>query len=452
VRSYLVKQAKPRAFRMESRGVEGIETRMVGRDAELLTLQNIFRDAMEDNETRVVSVVGEAGVGKSRLLYEFEKWVELLPEEIWYFRGWATAGMQTVPYATIRRMFAHRFEILESDSAAVVRQKLHARMSAALNPNQVDLVGHLIGYDLPANQALQNALESESFRERALACLVYYLQTKSSEPTVIFLEDMHWADDSSLDFIDHLAVALPEAHLLVVCLMRPEFFERRPGWGEGRKAHISLELKALSRRESRELVSEILQKVNDIPSQLRDLVVEGSEGNPFYVEELIKMLINDGVIQSGHGYWQVELERLANVSVPSTLTGVIQARLDRLPDKERALLQRASVVGRLFWDAAVAELSMDAVEGFERGEIITLLEDVRERELVFRREHSTFAETEEYIFKHALLRDVTYETVLLSLRRIYHKQVAIWLEVVAGDRLGEYLGLIASHYELAACW
>ena len=404
---------------------------------------------MEDSETRIVTVVGEAGVGKSRLLYEFEKWIELLPEEIWYFKGWATVGMQAAPYSAIRRMFADRFEILESDSAAVVMDKFRAGMAVALDPDQADLAGHLIGFDLPASQALQNALESESFRDQALASLVDYLQAVASEPTVIFLEDMHLADDSSLDLVDHLAAALPEARLLVVCLTRPALFERRPGWGEGRDAHICLELKALSRRESRALVAEILQKVEEIPVDLRDLVVEGAEGNPFYVEELIKMLIDDGVIRGGEGRWQVELDRLAEAHVPPTLTGVIQARLDSLPGEERALLQRASVVGRMFWDKAVAELAADEAVDFDKDELASLLDTVRERELIFRRERSTFADTEEYIFNHALLRDVTYETVLLKLRKVYHRQVAQWLESTAGERISEYLSLIARHYELA---
>jgi tetratricopeptide (TPR) repeat protein len=179
--------------------------------------------------------------------------------------------------------------------------------------------------------------------------------------------------------------------------------------------------------------------------------VDGAEGNPFYVEELIKMLIEDGVIERGEERWHAELERLADVRVPPTLTGVLQARLDSLSRGERMLLQRASVVGRLFWDAAVAEL--EAGDGdrsdLDRDEIAPLLDAVRGRELVFRRERSAFEATEEYIFKHALLRDVTYETVLLKLRRVYHAQVAAWLEAAAGERLGEYLSLIAWHYERA---
>lgn len=449
VQTYIVQQAKRRAFHMETRGVEGVETRMVGRDAELLILQNIYHDVMEDSETRVVTIVGEAGVGKSRLLYEFENWIQLLPEEIWFFKGWATEGLQTSSYGAIRSMFALRFEILESDTPATVRDKFRTGMATAIETDQADLAAHLIGFDLPASQALRTALENESFREHALACIVDYFQQVAHEPALIILEDMHWTDDRSLDLVDRLTRALPKAHLLVICLARPALFERRPSWGEGQDAHICLELKALSRRQSRALVTEILQKVDEIPEKLRDLVVEGAEGNPFYIEELIKMLIDDGVIREQEGSWQVALDQLAETSVPSTLAGVIQARLDSLPADERTILQRASVIGRQFWDAAVAELSADEIESLDKKDLYPLLDAVRGRELVYRREHSTFADTDEFIFNHALLRDVTYETVLLKLRRVYHRQVAGWLEAAAGERLGEYLGLIAGHYELA---
>jgi ABC-type oligopeptide transport system substrate-binding subunit/class 3 adenylate cyclase len=449
VHTYLVQQAKPRAFRMLTRGVEGIETRMIGRDAELLMLQNMFRDAIEDAEVHIVTVVGDAGVGKSRLLYEFEKWIVLLPEEIWYFKGRATPEAEAMPYTLIRRMLAHRFDILESDSAVEVREKFRAGMSATLNSDQADLVGQLIGLDFSASQAVQAQLGSESFGELATAHLAKYLRTMASEPTVIFLEDIHWADDSSLDLLDHLVTVVPDTRLLVVCLARPSLYERRPGWGEGQEIHTQINLKPLSRRASRALVGEILQRARDVPTDLRDLIVEGAEGNPFYVEELIKMLIEDGVIVPGEEHWWIELDRLAEIHVPPTLAGVLQARLDSLPPEEKMLLQRAAVVGRLFWDAAVVELRAKEGSGLDEEEIASLLETVRERELIFRREHSAFTGAEEYIFKHALLRDVTYETVLLGLRRVYHKQVARWLEVAAEKRIGEYLGLIAGHYELA---
>jgi class 3 adenylate cyclase/tetratricopeptide (TPR) repeat protein len=449
VRTYVVQRAKPRAFRMATRGVEGIETRMVGRDAELLTLQNTFRDATEDAETRVVTVVGEAGVGKSRLLYEFENWLELLPERVTYFKGWPTPEMQAIPCGAMRDMFAARFEIRESDGAAAVLDKFRAGMEGLLPPERADLAGHLLGFDLSASQAVQNLLGSPSFRDLATAYLVQYVRAVAAQPAVMLLEDVHWADDSSLDLLDRLATAIPEARLLVVCLARPELFERRPQWGEGRSAFSRLELRPLSRRSSRALVAEILQRVEQVPDELRDLVVEGAEGNPFYVEELIKMLLEDGVIQRGEERWQVALERLADVRVPPTLTGVLQARLDSLPRDERTVLQRASVVGRVFWDGTVAALEAGDEERIGREELGPLLDSARGRELVFRRERSAFEDAEEYLFKHAVLRDVTYETVLLKLRRVYHAQVAAWLEAHAGKRLAEYLSLIAGHHERA---
>jgi ABC-type oligopeptide transport system substrate-binding subunit/class 3 adenylate cyclase len=450
VQTYLVQRAKPRAFHMSTRGVAGIETRMVGRDAELLMLQNMFRDATEDGEAQVVTIVGEAGVGKSRLLYEFEKWIELLPEQVWRFDARATPETEARPYGLIRRMFANRFEILNSDSAAEVQDKFRTAMAAALNPDQADLVGQLLGLDFSASPAVQAQLGSESFVELATAHLTEYMRAIASEPTVILLEDIHSADDSSLDLLDCLAAAVHDRRLLVVCLARPPLFERRPNWGEGRETHTQINLKPLSRRASRILVGEILQKAGDVPHELRDLIVEGAEGNPFYVEELIKMLIEDGVIVVGEDHWLVEPERLARVHVPPTLTGVLQARLDSLPPEEKMLLQRAAVVGRLFWDTAVADLKANEESRLSEEDITALLEAVRDRELVFRRERSAFAGAEEYIFQHSLLRDVTYETVLLDVRRVYHGQVARWLEAAAGKRISEYLGLIAGHYELAA--
>jgi oligopeptide transport system substrate-binding protein len=194
------------------------------------------------------------------------------------------------------------------------------------------------------------------------------------------------------------------------------------------------------------LVGEILQKVADPPQELRELVVDGSEGNPFYVEELIKMLIEDGVIARGEDRWGVSLERLADVRVPSSLTAVLQARLDSLPAEERGLLQRASVVGRQFWDQVVGELAADAIA---KDEVVPLLGSLRAREMVYRRERSAFVGAQEYTFKHSVLRDVAYETVLLKVRQRYHGQVAAWLESHAGQRLAEYYGVIAAHYELA---
>src|SRR5262249_40265664 len=164
----------------------------------------------------------------------------------------------------------------------------------------------------------------------------------------------------------------------------------------------------LTKRQSRVLVDAILQRVDEVPADLRELIVQGAEGNPFYVEELIKMLIDDGVIVVTGERWQVTLGRLAEVRVPPTLTGVLQARLDSLPAEERALLQRAAVVGRIFWDNTVAQLRPEPEHAMQQPppDVQHGLAALQGRELVYEREQSSFADSAEYIFKHALLRDV----------------------------------------------
>jgi predicted ATPase/class 3 adenylate cyclase len=454
LQTYLVQRAKPRAFRLEARGVEGIETRTIGREAELQILQNAYFDATEGSETRVAIITGDAGVGKSRLLYEFLSWAELRPERFWLFKGRARAETQGVPYAVLRDLFSNRFEILESDSAAMALFKFRAGMGGFLDADRADLVGHWAGFDFSSSQAVSNLASSSSFGQLATAYLLNYLRAMAADrPMVIVLEDLHWADDSTLDVIDHIVTEIPAARLLLLCLARPALFERRPNWGQGREAYKHLILSPLSKRQSRALVTEILQRVETIPDDLCDLIVDGAEGNPFYVEELIKMLIEEGVIVPGEEPWRVELPRLKGLHVPPTLTGVLQARLDSLPREAREVLQRASVVGRIFWDGAVAALGASEETAPAPADtpagVAPMLHTVCERELVFRREHSSFAGTEEYIFKHVILHDVTYETVLLKVRRSYHKQVAQWLEANAGERVGEYAGLIAEHYERA---
>lgn len=447
VHCYLVKRARPRAWRMGNRGVEGIATRMVGREVELLLLQQSYHDAAETSETHVVTVVGEPGVGKSRLLDEFAAWLELHGGPLVYLRGRGMPESRSSAYSLWRDMFAYQFAILESDSTAAVMAKFRSGMGECLEPEQADWVGHLLGFDFGASPHVTGVLEGKSVSQVATASLVSYLRNLASKRTVVVLfEDLHWADESSLDLLAQVVQRLPRAALLAVGTTRPELLERRSSWGEGLEQYSRVELKPLTRRGSRALVQEILQKATSVPDELQQLIVEGAEGNPFYAEELVKMLIEDGAIVPGADEWQIKLDRLAQVRVPPTLTAVLQARLDALPREEKEVLQRASVVGREFWGSLVGELAADAVAAEK---VSGVLSSLRGRELVYRREGSAFAGTEEYLFKHAILRDVTYETVLLKLRKRYHNQVATWLEQHAGERVDEYLALIAGHFELA---
>ncbi|HET9224315.1 MAG TPA: adenylate/guanylate cyclase domain-containing protein, partial [Roseiflexaceae bacterium] len=455
IQTYVVRAIKPRAFRLETRGVEGVETRTIGREFEQRQLQQALF-AASDGEAQLVSIVAEAGVGKSRLLYEFNNWLELLDIRTLLFKGRATQEMINLPYALIRDVLAFRFEIHESDSSAVARAKLERGMIEFLGADgaeKVHFIGHLIGFDFAHSPYLQGILaDGRQIRDRAFHYLTqFFIAITSLNPMVLLLEDIHWADNASLDLVEHILQEQPTMQLLIVGLTRPTLFERRSDWGDGPVPHTRLDLHPLSEQNSRQLVGEILHKARVIPRALEDLIVSRVGGNPFYIEELIKMLIEDDVIITGEDEWHIELDRLETARVPATLTGVLQARLDGLPAPEREELQHAAVVGRVFWSNVVERMHNPDVASTKTpdatGQRLGMLKG---KELIFERPQPSFAGTHEYIFKHAILHDVTYESVLKRLRRAYHAQVAQSLIELSGERASEYAGRIGEHYERAA--
>jgi predicted ATPase/class 3 adenylate cyclase len=460
---YLVQGARPRAFRFGSRGVEGVATRLVGREAELALLQQALTVVRVLGESQVITMSGEAGVGKSRLLDEFEQRLAVMPEPVWLFKARAGQEWSRLPYSLIRDLFATRCGIQEGDRAVQARAKLEQEMVRVLGPSGVEqahFIGHLIGLDFSNSPHLSGILEdARQVRDRAFHAVQSFFGALAApgeaggRPVVLFLEDIHWADEGSLDLIDVLTQNNRSLPLLIVALARPTLFEQRPAWGTGQSWHQHVALVPLSQEASQQLVTEILQKVAQVPPALAQLIVNGAEGNPFYMEELVKMLIEDGVIlvPNGSGPWGVRLERLAEVKVPATLTGILQARLDALSATERETLQRASVVGRIFWESAVARLHETTNQEARHHPDRTheALGALRSRELIYEQQASAFGEWQEYSFKHTILRDVTYESVLVRLRRVYHAQVAEWLIERSAERADEYAGLIAEHFERA---
>src|SRR5690606_38292163 len=257
---------------------------------------------------------------------------------------------------------------------------------------------------------------------------------------------LHWADDSSLDALESLALGLVGRPVLLVGAARPALYERRSDWMAGRTSHHRIDLALPDEAAGGRLVGEILQRMPAVPDALRDLIVATAEGNPFYAEELIKMLIDERVILTGEDAWRLEMDRLSAIHVPPTLTGVLLARLESLPPDERQTLQRASVIGRLFWDSAGEYIA--AAGGPQRaGDPVWSAQ--RRRELIYQRQETGFDGTREFGFSHALLRDVTYESGLRRLRRDYHRRAAAWLIRAGGSRVDEYADLIAGHYAQA---
>ena len=454
VKVYVAKAVRPRAFRVGTRGVEGIETRTIGREKELARIQTAFENATREKQTYLVSIVAEAGTGKSRLLYEFANWLEEDPQPEMVYKGRASLEISHVPYALIRDLLASAFKIQDSDNSATARQKLEQGMAEYMSAEEAikcaHFIGHLIGFDFSTSPHLQGILgDARQIRDLAFHYMGQYIaQALKGQSGVIFLEDIHWSDSDSLDLIEYLMQAQRDLPLLVVALTRPSFFEERPEWGQEPLRHLRVDLLPLSEQDCRQLVTEILRKVPEIPDALTELIVRRAEGSPFYVEELIKVLIEGDVILTQGDIWTVRQDRLARLKVPATLTGLLQARLDSLSANDREILQQASVVGRVFWTNVVEQMH-NPDQKVQVGFINESLGSLRKKELIFNHEESAFAETPEYIFKHAILHDVAYESVLLRLRRVYHVQAAEGLIWLSGERVNEFAGRIGEHYEKA---
>jgi class 3 adenylate cyclase/tetratricopeptide (TPR) repeat protein len=458
IKTFLVDGMKPHAHRSRSRGVEGVETPLVGRESEMSKLQETTRFVVQENLGQFITIVGDAGVGKTRLLEEFEKWLIAPPGNFYILKGRAELDTAKLPYSLLRNLFISQFGILDDDPASVVREKVTNSFKTVLGEDQeyqmqAHFVGQLMGYDFHESPYLHGVLDTpQQIRDRAIVYLVNYLTSCVSDiPLVLFLDDIHWADDSSLDILTRIFDSTAEQAVLIVALSRPSIYARRPSWGDGDLYH-RLDLEPLSTKDSEFLLELVLDKLVEIPSKLRSLIIGNAEGNPFYLEELVRMLFEEGVIDAGDPQWEVKLDRLPELTVPATLTGVIQARLDRLTASQRGVVQRASVVGKVFWDEALVYIGRHLAEENDASmaELSSLeinLTSLQDRELVFQRIGSAFLDAAEYMFKHAILQEVTYESVLKSTRRSYHGLVADWLITRSGDRVGEFTGLIAGHLE-----
>ena len=452
VETYRVIEAKARSFRIDHRGIEGVETQLIGREAELRHLQKAYLYALEDAETQVVTITAEAGIGKSRLLNEFSKWGDLREEIYRIFRGRATAGMIERPYAFIRDIVSFRFEILNSDEVDVVRQKLEAGVEDLLQKPDVEsahMIGQLCGFDLSDSPHIKGVLSDPQqlvHRAHQLFIRLVIRLARDIQPVVFELDDIHYADEDSLDLLNEMFLADEALPLLVICATRPNLFQRRPEWGSGQTFHTRLDLKPLDKRDSRDLVYEILQKVDSVPKGFRDLLIERAEGNPYFLEELIKMLIDDHVIiTESNDRWDIEESRLEALQVPTTLNGLLEARLDTLLAPEKLTLQRAAVVGRIFYDSTLK--TIDDADDYHIHDLEDILDKLVENDFIYRRETSAFAGSTEYIFASNLLRDAISKALLERQVKIYNLAAGEWLVASAGERANEYLPLIAQYYE-----
>ena len=448
--SYLVLRAKPRAFRTTTRGIEGVATLMVGRDAELACLQSAFERLFARPQLEVLLVVADAGVGKSRLLYEFTDWAEMRPEVFFSFHGRADPRTQSQPFGLLRDVLAWRLQMSDTDTVEIAKAKIEQGIAPLfvdddgpeLAQAHAHLLGHLIGLDFSDSPHLRGILDDpKQIRTRAFhaaAKAFRHFSAKGEHPIVLQLDDLHWSDDGSLEFLKHLMHVNHDVPMLIVCLTRPALFERRPDLREQLRAVQRIDLHPLDQAVSGKLAEELLKRLPTVPDPLRDLLVGRADGNPFYMEELVKMLIDRGALRAGAETWSFDPDRLLGDAVPPTLVGILQARLDGLPPSERLALQEASVVGMVFWEEALAALDAEAPQA---------LPALVRRELALPHIDASMDGVQEYGFKHQILQEVTYDTVLKRARRSLHARAAEWFAGLTGVRAAGLLGSAAWHYE-----
>jgi class 3 adenylate cyclase/tetratricopeptide (TPR) repeat protein len=381
----------------------------VGRDAELELLENTFARAIRDQRAHLFTIYGEPGVGKSRLAREFLAGVEGAT----ILAGRCLPYGEGITYWPLAEMVKVAAGISDNDPVQEAVEKLRAQCGD-------DAVADLLGL---AAGVLDLVEGERSGQEIAWAAREWATELADAQPLVLVFEDIHWAEEPLLELVEHLAERVREAPLLILCLARPELLDVRPGWGGGRLRATSIEVERLAPSESEELVEALLEDV-ELPEPVRRALLDKTEGNPLFVEETIRMLVEQPPDES-------VAER-----IPDTIQALIAARIDRLPRDGKAVLQRASVIGRVFWGGAIARLSPD-VEDVE-----AVLESLVLRDFLVRESRSTISGEEAYRFKHVLIRDVAYAGLSKGARADFHEGFAVWL----AERGAEELIEIRAHH------
>jgi len=401
---------------MRPRGVGGLRRAFVGRDEEMKVLERAYEEVEDRCEPQLVTILGDAGVGKTRIVREF--WERLggrSPETV-RRTGRCLSYGQGITYWPLAEVLKEHLGIFESDPPTVVLERLGSR----------EMLGLTLGLDVA------HGLHPLAARDRFQDAWVEFLEEIVAErPTVVLIEDIHWGEEQLLALLERL-VRDTRGPLLLIATARPELLEQRPGWGARLRA-TTLELEALSSEDAVRMLDELLG--GTLPAGLREVVVQRAEGNPFFVEELLGTLIDRQLLEPQNGSWRLA-ELPSDFAVPDTVQAVVAARVDLLEPAEKQALQAASVIGRIFWAGPVYELVQMAEPD---------LRVLEERDFIRRRPGSSIAGDREYAIKHALTREVAYASLPRSRRARLHAAFARWLERT-GEGRDEDAPLLAHHY------
>jgi class 3 adenylate cyclase/tetratricopeptide (TPR) repeat protein len=400
---------------LRPRGVSGLRRVFVGRDAELGQLHQLYAEVAHNGEPQLATIIGDAGVGKSRLVRELWGWLAAQHPKPLLRTGRCLSYGRGITYWPLAEMLREHFGATEGEPADAIVDRLGER----------PFLGLTLGLDVA------EGLHPLAARERLHDAWVdFAAELVRDRPAVILLEDIHWAEDDLCDLLETL-VRQVKGPLLLLATARPELFERRPGWG--RPGGVQVLLEALPPTDAGRMLDELLG--SKLPSSVRSVVIDRAEGNPFFVEELLATLIDRGLLRRENGGWLCD-ELPEGFNVPDTVQAVLAARVDLLPEAEKAALQAAAVIGRVFWTGPVYEL----VEGLSPD-----FDLLAERDFIRRQPRSTMAEEREYMIKHALTREVAYSSLPKAKRAQLHAAFAGWAERT-GEGSDEYASLLAHHF------
>jgi class 3 adenylate cyclase/predicted ATPase len=428
------------------RGIEGLESPLVGREAEFAALRGAL-ERLSNHTGGIVTVVGEAGIGKSRLVAELHK--QSPPRVRWVEGRCLSYGtsLAYLPWLGLLRSLAGA----GADAApAAVGEALRTFVRSAC-AQQFDAVYPYLAQmmSLPLEEEHRQALArlgGQELRARTFAAVeAVVAATAEQQPLALVLEDLHWSDATSLALLEHLLPTVERVPLLLLALFRPDrehgSWRLRQAAAEQRaERHTDLLLDPLTAGDSQRLVDNLL-RAGGLPGELTGRILARAEGNPFYVEEILRTLLDEGILvpDPEAGGWRVTREVEA-IAIPDTLQGVLLARIDRLQEEAKRLLQMASVIGRIFLYRLLQAMAA------EERRLDSHLERLQREEMI--RERARLPELE-YIFKHELTREAAYHGLLRKQRRLFHRQVAEALEQLFPEREEEQLGLLAYHWEAA---
>jgi class 3 adenylate cyclase/tetratricopeptide (TPR) repeat protein len=442
----------PRAVPGKVRGLEGLASPLVGRAAEFKLVNDKLEEVRKGSGAFVV-VIGEAGLGKSRLLAEVSESAKSGPQVAW-LDGRALSYEQAVTYYPWRQVIRGAIGAKEGEAPEAVREKLHSDPACGAMPEgDPRYLEVILSVESDATRKAVAALEGDALVEHIAAATRGYLRARANLiPTVIVLDDLHWADTASLDLLLSVAGLVEDLPLLITCLLRPD--KDAPSWSaiekvrsQVRARYTEILLEPLGAAHSKELLGNLLY-IEDLPESVRTLILNKAEGNPFFVEEVIRTLIDSEYIVQENSHWRATRE-IVNVTIPDTLSGVLSARIDRLPQNTKHVAQTAAVLGRIFAHRALMATCAAAPPPEQIEDVEPHLGILTYEELVRERVHDPELE---YIFKHALTQEAAYELLLIRRRKELHRRAGEVLEELYPDQRGELASALAYHFRQGEDW